>query len=67
MVDLITRLYLTVIPNLTLTVPLFRFSLQTPPGSKVRLKGASVPVAGGFIRLENTNIDLLGGKVRKEY
>ena len=37
--------------------------MSTPPGSKVRLVGDSLHVVGGFIKLNNKNIELLGGKV----
>ena len=39
--------------------------MSTPPGSKVRLVGDSLHVVGGFIKLNNKNIELLGGKVAK--
>ena len=40
-----------------------KISLSTPPGSKVRLVGASLPVVGGFIKLDNKNIDLMAERL----
>lgn len=40
------------------------FSLSTPPGAKIRLKG-TVPLLCGFMLLEPQHVEVLGGKVEK--
>ena len=41
-------------------------SLNTPPGTKVKL-ATSIPVANGFLRLEPGSLKVLGGKVDALY
>lgn len=38
------------------------FSLNTPPGTKVKLLG-TVQVKNGFVLLDDSNISVLGGEV----
>lgn len=38
------------------------FSLNTPPGTKVKLFG-TIPVKNGFLLLDDSNICVLGGEV----
>jgi uncharacterized ubiquitin-like protein YukD len=40
----------------------YNFSLSTPPGTKIRLKG-TVPLVCGFMLLEPRHVEVLGGKV----
>ena len=48
----------------TITIQIFCYSLSTPPGTKVRLKG-TIPMFIGFILLEPGRVEKLGGKVEK--
>ena len=38
------------------------YSLDTPPGTKIKIKG-NVEVANGFLLLSNSSVDVLGGRV----
>lgn len=40
----------------------FNFSLNTPPGTKLRLKG-EITVTSGMLHLNTGNVELLGGIV----
>ena len=40
-----------------------RVSLKTPPGTKIKLKGSQLEVANGFIKVNDKNLEVLGGEV----
>ena len=41
-----------------------KVSLNTPPGTKIRLKGNKIPVSNSFLKITNANIEVLGGQVQ---
>lgn len=40
-----------------------QLSLNTPPGTKIKLQGESIPVSHGHMLLSSSNVKVIGGKV----
>lgn len=49
--------------NLYILIGLTVCSLNTPPGTKVLLKGESLPMSHGLLLLQQSMVQVLGGKV----
>jgi tudor domain-containing protein 3 len=43
--------------------PNYIYSLNTPPGTKLRFKPGTIPVSHGFVQLKPNLLEFLGGRV----